>query len=79
MSDILVIDSSWLLHRSKHTIGDILSHNDMKTGIMFGFFWSMFKFCKEYKTSRLVFCFDSKENNRKNIYPEYKFKRNHQE
>lgn len=79
MSDILVVDSSWLLHRSKHTIGDILSHNDMKTGIMFGFFWSMFKFCKEYKTSKLIFCFDSKENIRKQYYPEYKFKRNHTE
>ena len=75
MSNILVVDSSWLLHRSKHTVGDILSHNDMKTGVMFGFFWSVFKFCKEYKTSKLIFCFDSKENNRKNIYPYYKSKR----
>lgn len=79
MSDILVVDSSWLLHRSKHTVGDILSHNDMKTGIMFGFFWSMLKFAKEYKTSKMVFCFDSRENNRKNVYSGYKFKRNHQE
>ena len=76
MSDILVVDSSWLLHRSKHTIGDILSHNDMKTGIMFGFFWSILKFCKEYKTSKMVFCFDSKESLRKKYYPLYKCKRN---
>ena len=79
MSDILVVDSSWLLHRSKHTIGDILSHNDMKTGVMFGFFWSMFKFCKDHKTSKLVFCFDSRENLRKQYYSGYKFKRTTQE
>lgn len=79
MSDILVVDSSWLLHRSKHTIGDILSHNDMKTGVMFGFFWSMFKFCKDYKTSKLIFCFDSRENLRKQYYSGYKFKRTTQE
>ena len=76
MSNILVVDSSWLMHRSKHTIGDILSHNDMKTGVMFGFFWSIFKFCKEYKTSKLIFCFDSKENLRKSCYTGYKSSRN---
>lgn len=75
MSDILVFDSSWLLHRSRHTVGDILSHNDMKTGVMFGFFWSVFKFCQEYKTSKLIFCFDSKESKRKEFYPMYKSKR----
>lgn len=79
MSNILVVDSSWLLHRSKHTLGETLSHNDVKTGILFGFLWSMFKFSKDYKTSRLIFCFDSKENKRKLFFPEYKLGRSTKE
>ena len=53
-------------------MGTMLSYNEVKTGIMYGFFLQVFKLAKTYKTNRFVFCLDSKKSLRKSLYPQYK-------
>lgn len=72
MKHTLLIDTSALLHRAKHAVGNKLSHRDIETGIMFGFFIQIFKLANKFKTNRFVFCLDGIKSNRKKIYPDYK-------
>ena len=72
MKHTLLIDTSALLHRAKHAVGNKLSHRDIETGIMFGFFVQIFKLANKFKTNRFVFCLDGIKSNRKKIYPDYK-------
>ena len=78
---ILVIDCSSLMWKSKHMLNDILSYGDMQTGIVFGFFWSMFKLSRKFETSKFVFCLDSdkRKSVRKAIFPDYKKKTKEEE
>lgn len=75
MKKTILIDTSALLHRAKHSIGNTLSYKDIKTGILFGFFLQIHKLAFTYKTNRFVFCLDSKSSLRKKIYPDYKSSR----
>uniref|UniRef100_A0A6M3LJI7 Putative exonuclease n=1 Tax=viral metagenome TaxID=1070528 RepID=A0A6M3LJI7_9ZZZZ len=63
----LVFDSNALCYRSLYTMGD-LSNNNIATGIIFGFLNQVFKYCKLYKTTDAVFCWDSKESLRRLLY-----------
>lgn len=72
MKKTILIDTSALLHRAKHSIGPTLSYKDIRTGIMFGFFLQIYKLANTHKTNRLIFCLDSKQSLRKKIYPDYK-------
>ena len=78
---ILVIDCSSLMWKSKHMLNDILSYGDMQTGIVFGFFWSLFKLSRKFETSQFVFCLDSDKTKslRKIIFPDYKKKTKEEE
>lgn len=67
----LVLDCSYLCHRAFHTTGD-LSFNDIKTGVIFGFLREVSTLCGYHDTNNIVFCFDSKESRRRDIYPPYK-------
>ena len=78
MKKILLIDTSSLLYKSRHTIGNKLSHKEMETGLMFGFFMQVLKLGNKFKTNRFVYCLDGNgdgRNRRKQLYPDYKFKR----
>ena len=79
MSEILVVDSSWLLFRAKYLMDVSTSNFDIENGIMFGFFWSLKAFASERKTTRFVFCFDKGGNKRKDIFPDYKENRKEKE
>lgn len=70
---ILIIDSSSLAHRVKHSLKN-LSHEAMPTGIIYGFFNSILHIMKNLETNNLVFTFDSSSYLRKNIYSGYKNK-----
>ena len=76
MKHTLLIDTSALLYRSKHAVGNKLSHKDVETGIMFGFFIQIFKLANKFKTNRFVFCLDGSGSGnkslRKKIFPDYK-------
>lgn len=76
MKHTMLVDTSALLYRAKHAVGNKLSHQDIETGIMFGFFIQIFKLANKFKTNRFVFCLDgsgsSNKSKRKMIYPDYK-------
>lgn len=77
-SPILIIDSSSLAHRVKHSLKN-LSHEATYTGIIYGFFNSLLHIMKKTETNKLVFTFDSASYFRKNIYSGYKIKNNDKE
>lgn len=76
MKHTLLIDTSALLYRAKHAVGNQLSHKDVETGLMFGFFIQIYKLANKFKTNRFVFCLDGngsgQKSVRKRIFPDYK-------
>lgn len=70
----LVIDSNFLAYRAYYSLGG-LSHEDVETGVMFGFLTAILDLGHQFQTNRFVFCWDSKHSLRKEIYPEYKANR----
>lgn len=71
---ILVIDSSFIAHRSRFVFGD-LSVDDLRTGVIFGFLDQIRNIGLDLNSNRMVFCWDSKESLRKKRSAEYKNKR----
>lgn len=67
----IVIDSNNLCYRSFFVFSE-LSYQEKKTGIIFGLLQQILSIAKEFKTNKFIFCWDSKKNYRKVIYPEYK-------
>ena len=67
----LVIDSNFLCHRAIHTMG-ALSYEDSKTGVLFGFLMQILSYAKEFETNDIIFCWDSTNSKRKELYPDYK-------
>lgn len=74
----LILDVSYMAHRAFHTMG-VLSHKDVKTGVVYGFLRSVQELKDRFGTDRVVFCFDSISSKRKEIYPEYKKRRHTKE
>jgi len=70
----IIIDSSSLAHRAKHAVKD-LSYDFIKTSVLFGFMNQLKKIADNLKNANFVFCFDSRENYRKKIFPEYKLRK----
>ena len=67
----LVLDCSYLCHRSFHTTGN-LSFNDVKVGVIFGFLRDIGTLTGYHDTDNIAFCFDSKKSKRQKIYKPYK-------
>jgi len=67
----LLLDCNYLCHRAKHTTGE-LNYEGNATGVMYGFLKYLSTLQSEFSTTRFVFCWDSKTNKRKEIFPEYK-------
>lgn len=80
MSDApwLVVDVSFVCRRAFHTLKD-LSHEDVKTGVIYGFFLSVAELMEQFMTHKVVFCFDYGKGIRKQMLPEYKQKRHSKE
>jgi hypothetical protein len=55
-------------------MGD-LDYREKKTGVIFGFLSQIFHIADKYQSNKIVFCWDSKKSLRKQIFPEYKIKR----
>lgn len=67
----LLLDCNYLCHRAKHSTGS-LSYHGSATGVIYGFLKSLSGFQDLFNTSNFVFCWDSRTNKRKEIFPEYK-------
>lgn len=70
----LILDCHYLCHRAFHTTRS-LSHRGQKTGMLFGFFNTVTHLKDHFQTDRAVFCFESSQLKRSEIYPAYKKKR----
>ena len=70
----IIIDCPFICHRAIHTM-NALSYEEEHTGVLFGFLMQVLSFAKEFKTNDIIFCWDSKDSKRKEIYPEYKANR----
>lgn len=74
MNALLVLDSHYLCHRAFHAQAD-LSHEGIKTGVIFGFLKDIGRLKAEFQTDRVAFCFEGSTLYRKVIFPDYKMKR----
>ena len=74
MDKTLVIDCNNLCYSAFFTFGE-LSHEEKKTGVIFGFLQRILFLADKFDTNQFVFCWDSRKNYRKLIYPEYKANR----
>lgn len=70
----LIIDSNSLCYRSFYTLPE-LSTQEVPIFVVYGFIRQVFRLAKEFETNQFIFCWDSKVNHRKEIFPEYKLKR----
>ncbi len=70
----LLIDSAGAGYRAFHSLGG-LSHEGAATGVAFGFLSLILDLSEQYKTNKLVFCWDSPGSVRKQLFPEYKMLR----
>lgn len=75
MDDIvLLIDSNYLCHRARYTIGG-LRYKDIPTGVIYGFLNQLFLLAKKTIPDEIVFVWDSRYSIRKERYSFYKEKR----
>lgn len=71
MGKPLIIDCSQICYASAFTLND-LSHEEVSTGVIFGFLLQVFRLAKDFRTRDFVFCWDSRKRRREEMYPEYK-------
>jgi len=74
---IIIIDCSYLCYRSAYALKG-LSHQEVQTGVIFGFLNSLLGIAEKFKTNEFIFAFDSRRSIRKRLYPEYKNNRTEQ-
>jgi DNA polymerase-1 len=70
----LVIDVSNLAYRAFFTTGD-LSHEGVKTGVVFGIFRDVLNLQDRFSPTGTVFCFDGRPTERKKLFADYKSNR----
>jgi len=75
MKSLIIIDTSYLFFQLVFAMPD-LSTSDQETHIIFGFIRKVLSLSKTFNTSNFVFVFDSKHSKRKEMFPDYKKKRN---
>lgn len=71
MKTWLLLDSDFLCHRAFYSMGN-LSHNEVRTGVLFGFLREVVHLQDLFLTDRVVFCFDCGRSLRSIHLPTYK-------
>lgn len=71
---LLVLDAHFLCHRAFHSLLR-LSWGNEATGVVFGFLKGIRELEEEFNTDKIVFCFEGQDLKRKDIYPDYKKRR----
>jgi DNA polymerase-1 len=70
----LIIDSNYLGYAAAYTMKD-LSHDDVATGVLFGFMSRVLSMGHHFETNDFVFCWDSRKSKRKDKHSFYKVHR----
>lgn len=71
---IVILDCNYIGHQARYATGN-LSHDDVATGVVFGFLSRVLSLARFLRSNRLVFCWDSRHSYRKKLFPEYKANR----
>lgn len=66
-----IIDASGFCYSAAFTVGH-LSHNDQRTGVIYGVLDQLLKLSQQLRTNRFVFCWDSKKSLRREAFSWYK-------
>ncbi len=72
---ILIVDGNAVCYAAHYTSGQVLSHDNKKTGIIYGFFRQLQHACRVAQVAHVAFCWDSRQSLRKRIFSEYKSNR----
>jgi 5'-3' exonuclease, N-terminal resolvase-like domain len=69
----LLVDASWLAHRSRHALGEVLTE-DIEAGIIFGVLEQLRTVCSDprIRSNKLALFFDSRKSVRRREWPAYK-------
>ena len=71
MNTWLLIDSNYLCYRARWAMGDLVWQG-RPTGIIYGFLQTILQLQRQFNTSNIAFCFDSRHSKRRDMYPPYK-------
>jgi len=77
MSKWVLVDLSVLAYKAMYACGD-LAHEDIPTGVLYGFFEQLYSICKNLKSNKVLIFTDSKKSYRSKAFPGYKKKRKEQ-
>lgn len=69
---LIIVDSNYICYVNKFALSTGLTYRGQRTEIVYGFIKNMLEYAEKFGTGRFVFCWDSKESNRKDVFPEYK-------
>lgn len=69
------MDTSYLCHRAFHVMGH-LEHEGVKTGVIYQFLKTIGQLKDEFQTDRIAFCFEHPHLFRRDLYSDYKKRRN---
>jgi len=72
---LIIIDSNYVAYAQKFALSSGLTYRGGRTEIIFGFLKTVFNMSRKFETERFIFCWDSKDSLRKELYPEYKANR----
>ena len=72
MNTWLIIDSDFMCHRAMHSFGNELHHEDVKTGIVFGYLRMMQLLEERFEATGSIHCFNHGRNQRLDLFPAYK-------
>lgn len=70
----IIVDCNYLCHRAYYRLHDF-DWNELKTGVIFGFFNTILTLTTKLKSNKFIFCWDSKDSFRKQDSPIYKANR----
>jgi 5'-3' exonuclease len=68
----LYIDGNYLAYQSYFAMGDLRTEEAIPTGVLFGFLSRCLDLGHRFRTTELLFCWDSLQSERKQIFPDYK-------
>ena len=72
---ILIIDSNYLGYVCKFSLSTGLTYRGNHTEVIFGFLKNIISLKNRFETRDIIFCWDSKESKRKELFKDYKGKR----
>jgi len=75
MKPTLILDTSHVFYQLIWAMPE-LTNAEKEVHIVFGFLNKIISLANKFNTNKFVFCFDSRTSKRKEIYPQYKEKRN---